>query len=511
MVLYWAKKPGWYGSLLDANIERVLQGDHSCIAVLFCVFAEDHAPSKEKAAKALLQLLEQMQFDDISRTDMRMRDTSSMEWNINWREKRLDDFFTRGMTEDERRAVTIFASFNPNGYTREQAVWQMAKTGRTLPYILLRQNDWVQQVRYAAARAFDERLQDLSEGELVEALPFAEKLKRSSRGSHGEYTERFFALLCAPQHRKDLQAGLRDGHVRTRRICIEAMLAMPAFDEDLIRQHLQVERDPFLRGMLFRGLVQKNAVTPQLAEDVRGDKYPLNRLLALQYFEKTERAAETAYQMLPDKNAVVRGEARRIMQSRQPQFDALAYYKDRRPTHPETSIYGIGETGGPAECALLEGYLQDARSAIVRAAMVGLMRLDCNTYALAIMELLADERSGVVKTAQRLLRKNGVPDFARLWEIMEAVPSERTKLTCLPLLETDAKWSRLIWLLRALRIDSALLRVQVLSSLERWAEQFNRSFALASRRQEEEIRALLAENTEHLPPGLMKRLRFLCK
>ena len=104
------------------------------------------------------------------------------------------------MDEQDKRALIVFASFNPNGFIREKAVKLMQDFDATLPYILLRQNDWVLQVRQAASAACTYRLQRLSDGEILVALPYAEKLRWSSRGSHGEHITRFFEMLTAPEH-----------------------------------------------------------------------------------------------------------------------------------------------------------------------------------------------------------------------------------------------------------------------------------------------------------------------
>ena len=138
----------------------------------------------------------------------------------------------------------------------------------SLPFIMLRQNDWVQQIRYAAAWIFDDRLTRLSDSEFIFSLPFAEKLRRSSRGSHGEYTDEFFALLCSPKYKKALDAGLLDSCVRTRRICIRAILSMPELDNPQVECQLMAEPDPFLRSLLLRGLIERDAMTPRIAEHV---------------------------------------------------------------------------------------------------------------------------------------------------------------------------------------------------------------------------------------------------
>lgn len=55
-----------------------------------------------------------------------------MEWSINWRKLCIQKAFTSAMCAGERWAVLIFASFNSNGFIREQAVRMMAEYAGTL-------------------------------------------------------------------------------------------------------------------------------------------------------------------------------------------------------------------------------------------------------------------------------------------------------------------------------------------------------------------------------------------
>ena len=185
--MFWNKnnKPSWFGSKLNEYESALQSGDYSTIPWIFCVLSENHTVAKTVAAKQLRAALDKLSFDELIRIDEQMRQTTSMEWSINWRNYSLDKFFTPEMGEPERRAVVVFASFNPNGFIRERAVRLMKDYPGTLPFTILRQNDWVSQVRSAAVETTDHRLLHLSDGELIAALPFADKLSRSGRAKGG--------------------------------------------------------------------------------------------------------------------------------------------------------------------------------------------------------------------------------------------------------------------------------------------------------------------------------------
>ena len=235
----------------------------------------------------------------------------TQEWSINWRNYSLDNLFSSDMNEAERRAVIIFASFSPNGFIRERAVRLMKDYPGTLPFAILRQNDWVSQVRSAAAEAADYRLSHLSNRELINALPFADKLSRSGRTKTGNiYVNRIYTALTANE--EELIDGLSTANIRTRRICTSALFNadIPRYDLAFIR--LQKESDPFLRTKIFKGLMSAEQNMDAVIEQFLKDKYPMNRMLAFQYISGTnkDKAFQIAKELLLDKSTAVRENVR---------------------------------------------------------------------------------------------------------------------------------------------------------------------------------------------------------
>ena len=336
------KHLGWFGKQLEENIYALNEGDRSRIPWIFCVFAEHHNQAKTKAVKALRETLEGLSFDETVRVDEQIRQTTSMEWSIDWRKLSINDFFTSQMDTHDKRALTIFASFNPNGFIRERAVELMQGYNGTLPYIILRQNDWVLQVRQAANAAFTYRLNKLSDGEILAALPFAEKLKWSSRGSHGEYTNRFFSLLASPEHLPDLLKGLESNNVRTRRICVDALFSVTPPKTEVAFKQLTREPEPFLRARIFEKLNGFKQDMGGFIEVFLRDKYPANRMLAFQFLLNidTEGIYNTAVRLLLDRSTMIRETAQFVIEKQMPEFDFRSFYFDNLDHCTASAILG---------------------------------------------------------------------------------------------------------------------------------------------------------------------------
>ena len=71
-------RPGWFGSKLNDSEIALQSGDYSAIPRIFCVFSEDHAPSKVRAAILLRDVLDRLTFDELVRIDEQIRQTTSM-------------------------------------------------------------------------------------------------------------------------------------------------------------------------------------------------------------------------------------------------------------------------------------------------------------------------------------------------------------------------------------------------------------------------------------------------
>ncbi len=442
--MFWNRKDkqlGWYGKQLEENIKALRNGERSRISWIFCVFAEKHEQSKIIAAKVLRETLDNLSFDEVINIDEQMRQTTSIEWSINWCELNINNFFTSKMDEQDKRVITIFASFNPNGFIRERAVKLMQDYHGTLPYILLRQNDWVLQVRQVASAAFKYRLKKLSDGEILAALPYAEKLKWSSRGSHGEYTDRFFEMLTAPEHQADLKKGLDNKNVRTRRICVDALFGVEPPKIELAFERLTYEPEPFLRAKIFRKLSSLGQRLNDIIEMFLCDKYPVNRMLAFQYLIDTNmnNVYGIAQRLLLDRSAIVREKAQRVVHQETPEFDFRSFYFGYLDQNTIASICGLGEKGLTSDAAIISKYLDDVRISVVKSTMVSLMKLDNKKYEHIILSMLDDSRAGIVKTARNLIMRASVIDYGKVKEIYSQTLYKHTKLKCLDILFSAPK------------------------------------------------------------------------
>lgn len=508
--MFWGQKKGWYGKKLAMRIDALNNGDLSNISWIFCAFLKKNAALKKAAAFALDSTLGAFSFDEIIRVDQQMRHTTSMEWSMNWRKLHIESFFTSQMSMPERRSVIVFSSFHPNGYLRQQAIELMETYEMTLPFIILRLNDWVAQVRQAAAIALEKRLVDPAPGEMFAAIPFADKISRGGRSAHGVTLQQFTEALLRPACKQDLALGLRSRDIRIRRFSVNALMSAFCPNIPQILEQLALEPDPLLRLTIYRKLMQLRQDMLVPSQILLRDRFPRNRIHAIQYLYEHNPTVLLPYitNFLIDKNAGVREIARKITQNEMPDFNFREFYLNRLPQNTGVAILGLGETGRPSDAIALENYLHDKSIAIVSAAMISLMRLNSSQYLPAVVDMLADQRAGVVKTAQRLILKYKIFQYERILDIFWSTPYGDTKRKCVTLLFTAGKWERLLYMLVVLSCDSKELDALVLQNIQRWLFCFNRSYAPIGEGQKARLTALLSRLEGQLPSSMKRELLF---
>ena len=367
-LLFHRKKT--YGDYLAEYIGHVKAGELAFVPWVYCALAQGTDKQKEAAACTLAEVLAGLSLDGLVRMDLRMRETTSMEWSIHWRTLRLEDLFAKNQSLEACRAVLVFSTFHPDGYIREQAVAALGTDSQALPAVLLRCNDWVAQVRRAALESLKQLLDMADGGEIAAALPILEKLRRSGRCQLDDLLPLFFRAF-----RKDpdlLRLGLASGDVRARRLCISLLPALGEPDTAYLLERVKREPDPFLRKLLYQTLLGLGVEGMALSRRFLGDKYPPNRVLALEYLAEhgVEDLFEQAVTLLMDKSGRVREAAREVVVQADKEFELRQFYRERLSVRPAVAILGLGETGNREDCRVIGNFLSHPQPAVARAAMI---------------------------------------------------------------------------------------------------------------------------------------------
>ena len=402
----------------------------------------------------------------------------------------------------ETPAVIGLVACHPNGYVREAAVRALVALGdpRTLRYLVLRLNDWVEQVAEPARAGALALLTPERRREVCLALPFLIPLGGRSRRDHRAVIAaaaevlrsdggRTFVELCPQLDRVSRRHGfawLFAGDVPPDGPALRAALAEP--EPGIQRFALRaLERD--IANPATRELVLEradHATSPRVRAEAL-------RILARGGLAREERLTAA----LLDPGVSVRNAARELVREHLPGLDLAAFYReqlvDAHPRRLAAAIDGLRQYGSPSDSARLVPLLGHA-SARVRATA---------------LSALGDDSRPVRRVARRVLRElREHLDGATLRERARTLGlGQRREL--LSLAAVLPKWERLQFLLQELLEPQPELRADALIGLRGWRGGFNRSFAQPSPRQAVELRALFDATAELLPRETADFLRHV--
>jgi hypothetical protein len=103
------------------------------------------------------------------------------------------------------------ASFHQSGYVREAAINRLAPitSGAELPFLILRVNDWVSNIRDAAYQAIRSRLKPEYARSFIENLTLVSRLEEAGRADHKPLLQAIYQLLQSGECRSALLESLK--------------------------------------------------------------------------------------------------------------------------------------------------------------------------------------------------------------------------------------------------------------------------------------------------------------
>lgn len=408
------------------------------------------------------------------------------------------------------------ASAHWNGYVREAAVkkLQMKSDGNELPFLLVRMNDWVSNVRDAANQAVEARLTPEYAKHFIRNFEIIYALCRSYRGNYAGIVDRVSNLLQMAESRAALLDGLISDVVEVRRACFRVMLSLSdsTLQESIVRA--ASDSDVLIRMLAVREMA-KVFQTPEsvgILSDLAYNTFMPIRWETLRILE--ERFPESAdiamKQALVDKNASVRSLAQNWLM-RTTNMDVAQNYRDALPsskgTHLRVVIEGLGEVGRPEDCALILPFTKYKIVKIRISAIRAIAKLDRSAYADAFLNLLADDSSKVSRVSCNILGiKPYIIGLEQIWNVFMRDEMIHVRLNALSLLVKYTKWDIIPYLIYASCDIDETVRLNALEFLNKWL--IKSTFINPSSQQLERLNQALTECSAEIPEPMLRRMQF---
>lgn len=409
------------------------------------------------------------------------------------------------------------ASMHNVGYVREAAVEVLTASDDPLAvaFLLIRANDWVAPVRYAAARGIHAHLSRAGVARFVPYLELIDRLRRAGRTNLRPLGEAILGALATPDAAPALRAGCASTSRTVRRRCFELALSVRTFDlRPLVRAGLK-DADAVVRVLTAKGAVQalEWVDLEPFIDEMLASTTPAARFSALEaiWKQRGAKSRETQERYARDPHPHVRGTARWFLKTI-PGFDGRALYRKAAGSVSEERelvgvVEGLGEIGAAEDAALVLPLLHHPHARVRTAAVHALGSIGSKEHREAIVAALSDSSARVCRAARRVLLRGAPVDPERLAfaALRSRFPHERR--ASIELASAHDHWVAGVLLLRIAGTSDAETSARASAALVAWEQRYNRIFTAPTPRQVAAFESLLDRaNIDERLRGLLRSL-----
>ena len=390
-------------------------------------------------------------------------------------------------------AVAGLLSLHKNGFVREVAVRFLAscQTGQEIPFLLIRQNDWVNSISVAAHRICVEKLSSEYLVHFAREIDLIFHLLECKRRDLSQMVNQFVDLLIAPNNQSHLKEAVTYSSRKHGRTFVSYLLDRKGDHlADTIKAGVDC-KDMLIRAKCVRHaddhltLAECEAMVDHLILDkfasVRQEAYELKARLF------PDRSDDVWKHCLFDKRRSLRETA--IFYLQKANHDVAALCRDRlsRDRNNLPALSGLSSTGDRADLETLFGYLITPFASRRAEAIRGVGRIGGKTDLIKLQTLLLDESSRVVRATHQQLQSIAMSiDSDRLFELIKKCNTLVGRRAILNLLMQQGRWRSLSYLIEA--SASSEQELAGLSKESIWSTfSSNRNFTQPSPTQKQQI------------------------
>ncbi|TWT48990.1 HEAT repeat domain-containing protein [Botrimarina hoheduenensis] len=513
------QKSGWFGrsrqggDIVARIVELAVYSEPASIPCI-CRFLFSKEPVvRESATEAIASIMA-----DVAPLDL-LQLADAFNWEYGWYAGQEWSHLRKGSvrklarTQDGGLSAGLLGllSFHRNGYVREEAVKLLAQMsdGAEVPYLLIRQNDWVTAISRLAQRAVKERLGYSYSQYWFNNLDLVAHLPEFGRNDLSHITDATFSQLLEPEHDGRLRSLIASGDRITIRRFVKRSFELPGSHSERVAKLGIDAEDAVVRLWSARKLLTLATDSPLIDRLLSDSFAPVRREAYIAWAASSRAEAEMVWkQAAYDRSAGVRDLARFELKT-QGLTNIREQYLASLQEEPENlaALMGLSECCEDQDAQLLREYCSHDRPRFRRVAISGLARLLGDQVIHELVGWLADESPGVAKQAARSLQAHAaIVEGEQLWSVLTRSPTDNGRRTCLRLFYEMGKWKSLPWLIRAFTLNDQLVSEQSEELARRWLDS-NRVFTQPSLSEQDALTNAYREAKAMLPESFAAELR----
>ena len=509
---------------LDAVLPDILQADYADAIIDLVLLARaeefDYAKGAADAAHKLVTA-KPVQYLPLLERALRERSPYSSDLLQTWLQLSPAELHLFDRFGDASVSLLGVASFHWDGYVREGAIRRLSTvtTGAEVPFLILRLNDWVSNVRDAAYEAMRSRVKSEYSRALLQNLFLLSRLEHAGRADHKEIIQAVKDLLLREQCRTDLFQALQSTDRFVRRGSFKLAFALQDANLMRVAELALDDNDPVIRSQAAQTISSSldEASLASFLERMKHDRFMPVRRAALRMMIKLNSPDldDELRKALLDPHASIREEARYHLKKTK-SLEVADFYRQRLAGAKGQALYatisGLGETGRAEDDRLVVPYTSHQNNSIRRAALKTLAALRPDAHLDIFMRALDDEAPRISYLALKTLSpKTSFLNVTRVWEVFKTTTHIHVKRNALALIARFSKWENISYLVQArCETDDDLI---VLSDrmIDNWLGGFNRSSSSPTSEQVAKLKDALKTCGEFLSEETQRQLQFLLR
>ena len=301
---------------------------------------------------------------------------------------------------EEAAHIYGIASLNRSGYVREKALYYLQKlfTHEILPYVFLRLNDWVPEVRNKAKQVLIKILPTISIIDLIKYYNLIEWLEKTQRVSLKDIQSRIYTQIHSNVNREELLLALEKAPFKERLFCWRLLAREILNDINLIDRAI-ADSAPEVRQWAASHLPNdekfKNRLDTLFSDSAIRVRYAALKSMPQEFFLEYTPLIE---RMIFDDSKPIRDYARFILSLHGNDNYTEKYRKKLAELQNGAGagiIVGLAETGTKSDISLIKTFAKHKNPKVRAAALCALNRLETENVDNLYLQGLKDKNAKV--------------------------------------------------------------------------------------------------------------------